>query len=73
MLSTLRIKPIGGVNAGFCRVAYHVAIEGRVNTEPTIPAIWQTKIATMSLEIFLISIKLPSKSVNENMTMQLSS
>ena len=49
---------MGGVNVGFCKVAYHVGIEARVNAEPTIPANWQTRIETMSLEILAIFIKL---------------
>lgn len=40
---------LGGVKPGFLSVAYHVGIEGYVNSEPRTPAIWQTTIENISL------------------------
>jgi hypothetical protein len=40
---------LGGLNEGFCKVAYHVSIEGAVKNEPIMPAIWQIRIAIINL------------------------
>ena len=48
---------LGGLNQGFLRVAYQVGIEEKVKTDPSNPAISQTRIEKISLVRFCFFIK----------------
>jgi len=46
------------VNGGLFRVAYHVGMDGVVNSEPTKPANWQTIKLTISLKTSIFHVPL---------------